>query len=748
MTTSAEWSQSVFSCTFECHGKRLIAPNRDFPYEGLAVHQDAENWKLVDCVAVGLFQPDGVFLPLVPAPGAASVTVDPWQVRYEYIGNVPSMEEPVEVRLFVTYYLASHAVDERPAGSITFYIPPRRRSHLQLTLLIQPFLDIRHMYSGDEFAACRLDVDERGLLAIQGKGREIVFFLPPGSLRILEPAERLSWYYKLGTGYRKEVFKPAAGRMETQFIGESRKVAAFFNLEAPVGKGRFALNLSFQCRMASDPARVPAPAAIRGHLRQAHRMDRKQLLAIEHAISLPHDLPLRSAILGRIVALTKFKTVIERPDCKGPAEVPHAGAWWFKTPWYRDVFEGILGSFETLMCLPDERAKVGAILDLALASYHGETGLISSREPERKGDFPPYNSVDATLLCLLAAHGYAQRIGDVDLGRRALDRTLQSLACFREHFAVPQGARPSEGPPRLDPATGLLLATPHHSWIDTHSQEIEYAGWRLAELPNRASAATVRDLYDYLGSQAAVESALTTASFFLPEINAQWIAVLGAALTTSEQLDSSNSLAGCQELVAVHARARKHFKEVFWNSHRRFLFNLVHESRIVCDPLECEAAVTATALLGMPLFTPDELQSVWQHAQRTLLVHRRLQIYGDERLPFGLLVRNDDRRIYYGDREYHSDVTWPRSTRYLIQLLDLLGESELVRDILINNLDHQMSEAALFYNQELFSRPCGNNPAPEERTHSNPVPVKNPVQFWSQWCDGYLEFFGEKHDQI
>jgi len=24
------------------------------------------------------------------------------------------------------------------------------------------------------------------------------------------------------------------------------------------------------------------------------------------------------------------------------------------------------------------------------------------------------------------------------------------------------------------------------------------------------------------------------------------------------------------------------------------------------------------------------------------------------------------------------------------------------------------------------------------------VPVKNPIQFWSQWCDAFVEFFAER----
>jgi hypothetical protein len=54
-----------------------------------------------------------------------------------------------------------------------------------------------------------------------------------------------------------------------------------------------------------------------------------------------------------------------------------------------------------------------------------------------------------------------------------------------------------------------------------------------------------------------------------------------------------------------------------------------------------------------------------------------------------------------------------------------------------------MSEGAVFYNHELFSRPAGNNPCPDPHTHLNPVPVKNPIQFWSQWCDPVMEYFGK-----
>jgi hypothetical protein len=728
MTTSAEWSQSVYSCPFESHGKRLIAPNRDYPYEGLLAHQDGENWKILDCIALGLRDGSGGFLKLEADPDGPAVTLDPWQVTYAY-----RAQGAVQVPLRVTYYLASPAGPEATTGCVSVYVPagPARRG-LPLTLVVQPFLDIRHMYSESDVAGYRLHTDERGFLVVTGRKRSIVFHLPPGTVNVFGTPELVDWTYKLGTGSRHEVLREPTGRMETCFVPERKQVAALFNLEAPVSEGRLLLRLPFQCGLSDKP--IEGVRALRRQLRRSRRGDREQLRSLESAFPLDPDLPFRDAILARIVGLTKLGIFVRRPG-GGYAKIPSAGGWWFKTPWYRDVFEGILNSLETLMRLPDERARVREVLDVALSCFDGSSGLLIARLPELQGDRPPFNSSDATLLCLLAAHMYAANAGDAGLGRRALDQTLATLACFRRNASFP------DGPPRLDAETGLLLSVPHHSWIDTSSLAVEYAGWKIEGVSNRASARFVKDLYDRLGDKIAVEAAFEKPGFFLPEINAQWIAVLSGLLDTFDRVSPGSG--GRREVEDLLARARASFKPVFWNPDSGFLFNMVHESREVRDAIECEAAVTSAALLGETVFSREELRSIWRHAERTLLVYRTLQVYGSERLPFGLLTQNADQRVYYDDDQYHADVVWPRSTPYLIGLLARLGETETIRGLLVNNLDHQMSEGALFYNQELFSRPCGNNPAPEERTRDNPVPVKNPIQFWSQWCDPYIRFFSE-----
>jgi glycogen debranching enzyme len=95
-----------------------------------------------------------------------------------------------------------------------------------------------------------------------------------------------------------------------------------------------------------------------------------------------------------------------------------------------------------------------------------------------------------------------------------------------------------------------------------------------------------------------------------------------------------------------------------------------------------------------------------------------------------MLVKKSSKRTYYGDAEYHEAVVWPRDTSYLLRLLRYAGAPEkgTVEGLLRSNLNHQMNEGFVFYNSELFSPDSGAM-----------VPVKNPIQFWSQWVDPYID---------
>lgn len=743
MAPSAEWVQAVFSSTWEDgSGNHFITPNRDYPYEGLLAHQGGEHWKFVDCIALGVRDVNGGPL-LVTRDPARKVQVTPWRATYTYLASYPGADKESDLPFAASYYLSSCSSPELVTAGLYVYFPVSAMNK-GLTLIIQPVLDIRHMYGSSDYAAYRVHADDQHRLHTSYMNRRITFHLPPCDLDIFDSPKRLTWSYKLGTGARHEVAN-GLGRMETRFIPEDRDVAALFRLGIPLTSRNRLTILPFSCGLeGSSPHRSWTDAA--AHLRRSRQSDRREQRLILATFPLQSDLEdsFREALVGRIAGLKRFKNFLHVPDSGDHVQIPPAGAWWFRTAWYRDVFEGLSSSFETLMRLPDERDNVKDIVLHALRYQDPESGLIQARLPEFASMEPPYNSSDATLLCLLVASRYSERTADVEFARQVLPCALRTIVSFRGNY---EADRSANGPPRLDPETGLLLSVPHHSWIDTQTQRVDYAGWTLEALPNRVSARFVKDLYDVLGDKGAVELSLRTPSFFLPEVNAQWLRVLSGVLDMARlaaEWDEGAWPMSTVEVASLLERARRHFKPVFWNEKKQFLYNLVEEKRRLRDEIECEAAVTAAATLGRTVFTDEDLIAIWHRTERCLLVKRGLQCYGTDTTPFGIITKYDDKRIFYDDDQYHSDVVWPRSTVYLVWLLDLLGEQGIVLELLRNTLDHQMTEAAVFYNQEVFSRPCGNNPEPVERTRENPVPVKNPIQFWSQWCDEFLKAYEDK----
>lgn len=742
MAPSAEWIQSAYSAAFVIQGKRLIAPNRDYPYEGLSAHHAGENWRYLDCVALALRRADGTWLELDPDPSGRGVRLTPWSTTYRYTAYLEGREGS-SFPLEVTYYLASESDPGLATACVWIRSPEAPSAAGDLTLVVQPFLDIRHMYAGSDFEGHEVrpaPAAEGGHTVHVSQGRRrVVCHLPPGRLQLHDSPERLPWTYKLGTGTRREVPGRPPGRTETSFIPEEREVAGFFQLELPCPRGEDPIQILIECGLDSDEEPRPGEPDVR--IRTSLAADEALLAELVELFPECEGHELGEGFLARVVGFTKFKTFIQPAEDDRPVAVPHAGAWWFRTPWYRDVFEGLLQSLRTVVRIPAERANLRRVLETALRSRHLETGLVPSRLPEFAHETPLFNSTDATLLCFLTATAYVEATGDLELAETLVPAVVETVERFRRAGA---SATPSvDGPPRLDSARALLLSVPQHSWIDTRGRSVAYAGSSLEDLPGRVSSRFVKDLYDRLGSKAAVEEALASPRFFLPEINAQWIAVLQGMETVAELLEGAGRRSAAEKastgLEGLLERARSHFKEVFWNAFDGFLYNLVEERLELADPLECESTVTAAALLGESVFTRDELESLWRRTERVLLVRRRLGGYGSGSGAFGVLCKAEDQRIYYGDAQYHADVAWPRSTPYLVRLLGLLGRWETVREVLRTNLDHQMNESAVFYNQELFSRPCGNNPAPDPERCRDPVPVKNPVQFWSQWCDPYLD---------
>lgn len=179
----------------------------------------------------------------------------------------------------------------------------------------------------------------------------------------------------------------------------------------------------------------------------------------------------------------------------------------------------------------------------------------------------------------------------------------------------------------------------------------------------------------------------------------------------------------------------KRYKSIFWNNEAKFIYQIVGPSGKK-DETASSVGVVSLSLLDT-FFSKEELEQAWKTIQDNLMVYREPEILKGDRLPFGVMVKNSEERVFYNDRQYHDSTVWLRDIPYLVNFLKKINRADIANKILKNSLDHMISESAVLYNQELFSPPEGENPSPGS-TPENPVPVKNPIQLWSHFVDQYL----------
>jgi hypothetical protein len=283
-----------------------------------------------------------------------------------------------------------------------------------------------------------------------------------------------------------------------------------------------------------------------------------------------------------------------------------------------------------------------------------------------------------------------------------LDRAAVTLDRFAQN-----DLQRINGAPVLHP-TGLISAVPWHTWTDS-SRQIHVRG-RPVRLPVRIPERWCLELAD--------ERELELPHFFLPELNAQWIVMLRHLQNLARRHGMETGL-----FAALVEKAKRNFKALFWNEHEQFLYNVVAWDGKRDSTPGSPAVVAFSLLAAEGIFSSQERDQFIERVKANLLVERN-------GLPFGILVKRSPKRTYYGDEEYHEAVVWPRDTPYLIRLLRQQGarESATVQGLLQSNLAHQMEEGFVYYHSELFSPDNGAM-----------TPVKNPVQFWSQWVDPFLE---------
>ena len=564
---------------------------------------------------------------------------------------------------------------EAPGGAGVVDVGLRGRKAKKAIIVLEPFFDIRFMYDQSRPDLHRAKVDN-GMLSVSVGDRTAC--VTAKNAVFTRKGRQISWEYKLGSGNR------CMQEDRPRFVPECRVISSFYDIETdgPEASLRFACGDSFS--VAS------------GLLSQEYsRDDDTRAMAIKEAL-FPGYTPKHRNVLFRALGMDRFGMVVDGTRFR------EAGDFWFRSVWFRDEFEGLINNYRAIRNIDG----TGEIKDALLKAFdlQDDNGRIPNRlVPGTGGRKPDYNSADASLLAFVLAGMLVRDTDDSDLARSAAEAIRKYLKGIRCSDLM------ENGPPRIRP-NGLISVPSWHSWTD---------GMRTVEghcLPIRVDETWERELI----KRNAMED-LYLQKFFLPEINAQWMRALEAGWLFGRYDRDFVMADDCRK---YYNRARESYKALFLDPDSGSINNLVSTDDFALgrqtDTTPGSPGIVAAAILGLDIFSLRELEGIAAFAKARLMRTR----WG---MPFGIVVKESAKCLYLGDAEYHEAMVWPRDTPYFVRLLRLTGDTATAEALLASNLRHQMEEGFVFYNQELFS--CDNDL----------VPVKDPVQWWSQWVDPYLE---------
>jgi len=375
---------------------------------------------------------------------------------------------------------------------------------------------------------------------------------------------------------------------------------------------------------------------------------------------------------------------------------PEAGAWWFRKPWTRDALEGLRWNLRTYIRLLGWSDAVDTLVLKLLDLLKSREGLplVYGGEGGFSSDAPP---LLLTVACDLASLSESRSLAleAIDAGQHVCQKLLAGQAVSGSILK-----------------RSIICCPASSSWIDSVTS-VGGVSW-----PTRLPRSWASQKLDPFASE-----------YGLVEVNALYIEALNKLSATCKE----TGLVVPSVLEQLRAELVGGFRSQF-NREGVMPFLTVAPCRQLSDPTAGSPALVALACLQGSVYRVDDLRTIWKQVGKDLLVERGLVALGRQRLPFGVLVKAGEKRPYLGDQEYHGPTVWPRDTPYLIKCLEAIGGD--VTGILLNNLDHMIAEGAFGYCGEVFSLPVGRSP---DGASDNPIPVKNPAQYWSHWCDPYLD---------
>jgi hypothetical protein len=283
---------------------------------------------------------------------------------------------------------------------------------------------------------------------------------------------------------------------------------------------------------------------------------------------------------------------------------------------------------------------------------------------------------------------------------------------------------------------GSLLSPPNYSWTDSRT-DLVVKEVHLSSIPCRVPTDWIEDMLSDGLSPRDVESAVKQPVFLMPEVQARFTLLLMRYGKIARSLGADAGSLQDLERASSEALEANLMGESTGLPPTLVMFD--RGSKRV-DRAPSSMSLCALAMLK-DLVPLDRIRAAYDQVRSELIVQRRMMRLGSEVSPFGVMVQRRSCEPYFGDRQYHGCVVWPRDTPYLIDVMEKLGLYEEINRVLLNNLDASASEVIPFYMNELYGPPLGKNPNPSPSTAEQPIPLKNPAQFWSMWVDPYLRWF-------
>ena len=326
------------------------------------------------------------------------------------------------------------------------------------------------------------------------------------------------------------------------------------------------------------------------------RFDAKSVAELAAAVREQRRSRSEDPFLARL-ELAADQFLVRRSDGK-PTVI--AGYPWF-TDWGRDTMIALPGLLLARGHLDEAREVLRGFLG------HTARGLIPNAFPDRAGDRPEYNTVDATLWTFQAMHHYLQAGGDVRFLREEFYPAAKEIVRWHRegtHHRI-----------RVDPTDQLLSAGApgvQLTWMD-----------------------------------ARVGDKVITPRHGKPvEINALWYNALRLMALWGGALGDAAAATGFAEDAD---RVQASFEQAFWNPLRGHLDDVVGDARLRPNQL-------LALSLPFPLLALEQRKSVVRVVERKLLT------------PFGLRTLAPDEPEYVAqyrggpaerDGAYHQGTVWP-----------------------------------------------------------------------------------------